>query len=479
MSSDIGIYGLTNQGVNLALNFASNGFLVTVGNKSSDKIKECIDLAEKADLEEKVRGIKDAAEFCKNLKTPRVVLLLAKPGSSIDRNLQKIAPSLEAGDIVIDGSCDSVVECDRRRAELEEKQVQYATMAIAGSDDDARKGPAFLVSGAKETFDAVEPMLSKVAAKMNDRACVGLVGSGSLAAFVKMLVDGLELGECELLAEQYDLQRQMHLNNPEMSETFSTWNEGEQASFLLATTATILAKKDTDVEGCKPSDNFLVDRIVDQAPAKRCAADVPGESVTATTSGSVLSSAMFARFASSSREERSKVNGTVKAPKFDWGRMDLQEVLRDLPEAYACERVVMYAQAFAMLAAAASKQQWEVKSGEVARVLSGGNVLRGKLLESIAEVFEKEPATENLLASEKFATLLKEKQCAWRRVMSLTVMAGVTAPTGMAALSYYDAMCTKRLPGAMVQCLRDCLLEEGFERVDKEKGELFSCRWNK
>ena len=213
---------------------------------------------------------------------------------------------------MIDGSCDSVVECDRRRAELEEKQVQYATMVIAGSDDDARKGPAFLVSGAKETFDAVEPMLSKVAAKVNDRACVGLVGSGSLAAFVKMLVDGLELGECELLAEQYDLQRQMHLNNPEMSETFSTWNEGEQASFLLATTATILAKKDTDVEGCKPSDNFLVDRIVDQAPAKRCAADVPGESVAATTSGSVLSSAMFARFASSSREERSKGGSAMR-----------------------------------------------------------------------------------------------------------------------------------------------------------------------
>lgn len=204
-----------------------------------------------------------------------------------------------------------MVECDRRRAELEEKQIQYATMAIAGSDDDARKGPAFLVSGAKETFDAVEPMLSKVAAKVNDRACVGLVGSGSSAAFVKMLVDGLELGECELLAEQYDLQRQMHLNNPEMSETFSTWNEGEQASFLLATTAIILAKKDTDVEGCKPSDNFLVDRIVDQAPAKRCAADVPGESVTATTSGSVLSSAMFARLRV--EQSRGAVEGWVAA----------------------------------------------------------------------------------------------------------------------------------------------------------------------
>ena len=207
---------------------------------------------------------------------------------------------------MIDGSCDSVTECDRRRTELEEKQIQYVTMAIAGSDDDARKGPAFLVSGAKETFDAIEPTLSKVAAKVNDRPCVGLVGSGSSAAFVKMLVDGLELGECELLAEQYDLQRQMRLNNTEMSETFSAWNQGEQASFLLATTATILAKKDCDVDGCKPSDNFLVDRIVDQAPAKRCSADVPGESVAANTSGSVLSSAMFARFASSSREERSK-----------------------------------------------------------------------------------------------------------------------------------------------------------------------------
>ena len=172
---------------------------------------------------------------------------------------------------------------------MEEKQIQYVTMAVAGSDDDARKGPAFLVSGAKETFDVIEPTLSKVAAKVNDRACVGL-----------------ELGECELLAEQYDLQRQMRLNNTEMSETFLAWNEGEQASFLLATTATILAKKDCDVEGCKPSDNFLVDRIVDQAPAKRCAADVPGESVAASASGSVLSSAMFARFASSSREERSK-----------------------------------------------------------------------------------------------------------------------------------------------------------------------------
>ncbi|KAM7452857.1 hypothetical protein BLSTO_06403, partial [Blastocystis sp. subtype 1] len=189
-------------------------------------------------------GIKDPEEFCKNLKTPRVVLFLARNGSSIDRNIQKVVPFMEAGDIVVDGSTDSVAEYARRAADMQEKGVQYITMGIAGSDTDARKGSAFLVSGPQEAYAAVEPLLTKVAAAVDDHPCVARVGEGSAASYAKMICDSIEIGECQLLAEAYDVMRHARLNNQEMAGTFAEWNKTEQESYLLDITSTILLKKD-------------------------------------------------------------------------------------------------------------------------------------------------------------------------------------------------------------------------------------------
>lgn len=207
---------------------------------------------------------------------------------------------------MIDGSNDSVSECERRSQEVEEKGIQYITMAITGSDVDARKGPAFLPSGPRDAYEAIKPILNKVAAEVDHHACVGYLGTGASAAFVHMICGSLEIGESELLAECYDLMRQMRLSNTEMGDLFADWNKGAQASFLLEITATIVRKKDADVDGCKPSDHFLVERIVDQAPLKKSGVETLGESAAAQASSSVLDSAVFARYMTCSREQRAK-----------------------------------------------------------------------------------------------------------------------------------------------------------------------------
>ena len=212
----------------------------------------------------------------------------------------------QAGDVIIDGGCDSISECDRRCKEVEEKGFQYMTMAILGTENDMHTGPAFVASGTKSVYDLVEPMLNKVAAEANHHACAGYIGKGSAAVFVKSLCDALEIGESQLLAETYDLMRQMRLSNNEMGDTYAEWNKRDQASYLLQITSTIVSKKDTDVEGGKPSDNFLVERIWDQAPQKKSGVEVMGESATIHSSGSVIDSAIFARYSTCSREQRVK-----------------------------------------------------------------------------------------------------------------------------------------------------------------------------
>ena len=207
---------------------------------------------------------------------------------------------------MIDGSCDSVAECTRRMTEVQEKGIHYMTMAIPGSDEDARKGPAFLLSGPKEAYDQVESVLSKVAAEKKDRACVGYLGEGPSAVYVKMVVDALEYGECQLLAEVYDLWRQARLSNTEMAEKFTEWNKTEEENFLLSITSAIVSKKDADVDGCKPSDYFLVDRIWDQAPKKKVNTSILSESILAGASIDMLANALFERYESSIKEDRAK-----------------------------------------------------------------------------------------------------------------------------------------------------------------------------
>ena len=256
-------------------------------------------------------------DFCKNLKTPRKIILLSRPGSSIDKNVQKLLPHLEvdsyyeqliiqSGDILIDGSCDAVEECTRRSTEVQEKGIQYVTMVITGTDEDARKGPSFLPSGPKIAYDEIEPILNKVAAEVENHACVGYLGEGVAAVYVKMIVDAIEMGECQLLAEVYDMWRQARLSNTEMADTFTEWNKTEESNYLLSISSTILAKKDCDVEGCKPSDYFLIDRIYDQPAKKKVNTPILTESMNGKASVDMMATALYERYEASMKEDRAK-----------------------------------------------------------------------------------------------------------------------------------------------------------------------------
>ncbi|CBK22995.2 uncharacterized protein [Blastocystis hominis] len=375
MSSDIGIYGLTSQGISFALNIASKGYNVTVGNKSSDKIKECIELAEKEDLEEKVRGIKDPEDFVKNLKTPRKVLFLARPGSNIDRNMQKVLPFLESGDVIIDGSCDNVDECLRRSAEAQEKGVELLSLAILGTDSDARQGPALLCSGSKSLYDAIEPLLNKVACEVDHRPCLAHVGTAAAAVAAKHAVAALETAELQLLAEMVDVMKQGKLNLTEIASILGDWDK-QDGSFLLQSLTAVLKKKDCDVEGCKPSDNSLVDRISDFPPNPKNTADLTALAADIQASMSIPAGAWEARNASSERETRVKLSRQISAPKFDWSKVDLQEISRDLHDAHDCARDILCAQVFGALVAIAKTREWELHLPELAGVLRGGCEIR-------------------------------------------------------------------------------------------------------
>ncbi|GAB9464101.1 hypothetical protein Gpo141_00001542 [Globisporangium polare] len=467
--SDVGLYGLAVMGQNFALNMASHGFRVSVCNRSPDKVDATVERA-KNEGNLPLVGHKDVGDFVRSLSTPRKVIILVVAGKPVDLTIAALAEHMESGDIIVDGGNEWFPNSVRRAEELKPKGIQFIGMGISGGEEGARTGPSLMPGGPKEAFDALEPILVKCAAQVDDGACttyLGPIGSGN---YVKMVHNGIEYGDMQLIAEAYDILKIAGgLTNAELAQVFDEWNKGDLESFLIEITAAIFAKKD-DLE----ADGYLLDKILDQTGMKGTGRWTVQEAAERSIAAPTITASLDARYLSARKSERvfaSKVlNGPSEIPA-----VDKQQLIDDVRQALYASKICSYAQGLNLIREAGVQMGWNVDLGECARIWKGGCIIRAAFLDRIKAAYSKDADLISLLVDPDFAQELNARQYSWRRVISLAVASGIPTPSFSASLNYFDTFRREKLPANLTQAQRDFFGGHTFERTDREG--RFHCEW--
>ncbi len=465
---DIGLIGLAVMGQNLVLNMNDHGFKVAVYNRTVSKVDDFINHEAKGT---DVVGAHSVEEFVGLLKSPRRVMMMVKAGDTVDQMIDAVAPHLEAGDIIIDGGNSHFPDSNRRVKELAEKGILFVGSGVSGGEEGARKGPSIMPGGRPEAWPHVKDIFQSIAAKVEDGTpCCDWVGEGGSGHYVKMVHNGIEYGDMQLICEAYQVLRDgLGATPEELHDIFQEWNKGELDSYLIEISAEIFAKKDEDGEP-------LVDKILDAAGQKgtgkwTCVSALDlGQPVT------LIGEAVFARCLSSlkdARVEASKVlNGPTKAVA-----TDRAEFIEDVRRALYCSKIVSYAQGYMLLREAAKEQGWHLNFGGIALMWRGGCIIRSRFLGKIKEAFDKNPDLHNLLLDDFFSGLLNEYSAGWRRGVIRAIEYGVPTPAFSTALSFFDGFRTARLPANLLQAQRDYFGAHTYERVDQPRGKFFHTNW--
>jgi len=466
--ADFGLVGLAVMGENLVLNIESRGFTVAVFNRTVDKVTHFVNGRAKG---KKIVGTGNIKELVASLKTPRKVMLMVKAGKPVDDFIELLIPHLEKGDIVIDGGNSHYPDTIRRTKYLESKGLLYIGTGVSGGEEGALNGPSIMPGGSPQAWPQVKPIFQAIAAKVEDGTpCCDWVGSDGAGHFVKMVHNGIEYGDMQLICEAYQIMSELlGMSAGEIHEVFEKWNKGDLNSYLIEITRDILAYKDTDG---KP----LVDKILDTAGQKGTG---KWTSVTSLDLGiplTLISEAVFARCLSAIKEERVAASKVLSGPtkKFTG---DKKAFLNDLEKALYASKIVSYAQGFTLLRAAADEFKWDLKYGAISLLWRGGCIIRSAFLGKIKEAFDKDPKLSNLLLDPFFKEKIESSQEAWRRVISTAVLNGVWTPAFSTALNYFDGYRNSRLPANLLQAQRDYFGAHQYERVDKARGEFFHTNW--
>lgn len=467
--ADIGLYGLAVMGQNFALNMASHGFSVSVANRSPEKVDTTVERAvQEGNLP--LKGYKDIQSFVQSLSKPRKVIILVMAGKPVDDTIALLAADMEAGDIIIDGGNEWFPNSIRRAKELESKEIMFVGMGISGGEEGARNGPSLMPGGPREAFDAIEPILKKCAAQVNDGPCttyLGAIGSGN---YVKMVHNGIEYGDMQLIAEAYDiLQIAGGLSNDELAEVFTKWNSGELESFLIEITASIFTKKD-DLGG----DDYVIDKILDKTGMKGTGRWTIQEAAERSVPATTMAAALDTRYHSARKDERVAASKVLSGPS-EIPQIDRQQLIEDVRQALYASKICSYAQGLNMIRAAAVEHKWDIDLGECARIWKGGCIIRAAFLDRIKDAYVKNENLANLLVDPDFAKELNSRQPSWRRVASLGVACGIPCPSISGSLSYFDTYRRARLPANLTQAQRDFFGGHTYERVDREG--TFHCEW--
>jgi len=466
--ADIGLIGLAVMGENLVLNMESKGFTVAVYNRTLEKVDAFVKGRAKG---KKIIGTKSVKELADSLKSPRKIMLMVKAGKPVDDFIEQILPHLGKGDIIIDGGNSHFPDTIRRTNYLEEKGLLYIGTGVSGGEEGALKGPSIMPGGSSAAWEHVKPIFQSIAAKVEDGTpCCDWVGENGAGHFVKMVHNGIEYGDMQLICEAYQLMRDyLGMNAGEMHEVFKRWNTGSLDSYLIEITRDILAFKDDDG---RP----LVDKILDTAGQKGTG---KWTSVTSLDLGiplTLISEAVFARCLSALKEERVEASKSLRGPKPDFkGNRD--EFLKDLEKALYASKIISYAQGFTMLRSAASEFQWNLNYGAIALMWRGGCIIRSVFLGKIKEAFDRNADLMNLLLDRFFRETIESSQESWRRVVASAVTNGIWIPAFATALSYYDGYRNGRLPANLLQAQRDYFGAHQYERTDKPRGEFFHTNW--
>ncbi len=465
---DIGLIGLAVMGENLVLNMESKGFSVAVYNRTVEKVDNFINGRGKG---KNFKGCHSIEELCANLKRPRKVMMLVKAGKPVDDFIEQLIPHLEKGDIIIDGGNSHFPDTIRRAEHCESKGLLYIGTGVSGGEEGALKGPSIMPGGSPEAWEHVKPIFQGIAAKTDDGTpCCDWVGEGGAGHFVKMVHNGIEYGDMQMICETYQLMKQgLGMSNEEMHQVFAEWNQGHLDSYLIEITRDILGYKDED-------GNEVVDLILDRAGQKGTG---KWTVVAALDSGqplTLIGEAVFARCLSAIKDERVEASKQLEG-QVDSFSGDKKAFVDDLRNALYASKIVSYAQGYQLMRAAAEEYGWNLNYGGIALMWRGGCIIRSVFLGKIKEAFDDNPELVNLLLDPFFKDAVSKAQASWRRVVSTAVNMGIPAPAIGSALAYFDGYRCERLPANLLQAQRDYFGAHTYERVDKPRGEFFHTNW--
>ena len=466
--ADIGLIGLAVMGQNIVLNMNDHGYVVAVYNRTPKKTDDFMATSAKGTNIVPTRTI---TEFVASLKRPRRIMLLVKAGAPVDAFIDQLIPHLEKGDIIIDGGNSHFPDTQRRSKYVQEKGFLYVGSGVSGGEEGARHGPSLMPGGNDEAWPHIKDIFQSISAKSNGEPCCDWVGGDASGHYVKMVHNGIEYGDMQLICEAYALMKDVLKMTPdECADVFSEWNKGELDSYLIEITANILRYKDTD--GAP-----LVDKIMDRAMQKGTGKWTVLSSLDVGVPVTLISEAVFARTLSSMKEERVTASKSLRGPDIPSFSGNRADALEDIKNALYASKIVSYAQGYMLLRAAATEYDWQLNYAGIALMWRGGCIIRSRFLGNIRDAFNKNRELQNLLLDDFFLGEVSKAQNGWRKTIGMAATYGVAIPTFMTALAFFDGYRGARLPANLLQGQRDYFGAHTYERIDKPKGEFFHTDW--
>ncbi|PYK05414.1 MAG: phosphogluconate dehydrogenase (NADP(+)-dependent, decarboxylating) [Verrucomicrobia bacterium] len=464
---DIGIIGLAVMGENLALNMESKGFSVAVFNRTTEVTEKFASGRAKA---KNIQSTRTMEEFVAALKKPRKAMIMVKAGAPVDAVISQLAPLVEKGDVIIDGGNSLFTDTQRRGKELGDGGIHFVGCGVSGGEEGALKGPSLMPGGSRESWEIIAPIFRKIAAQVDGEPCCRYMGPDGAGHYVKMVHNGIEYGDIQLICEAYAILKDIaEMDAAQLAETFAEWNKGELDSYLIEITSQIFRK--IDPETGEP----LVDRILDKAGQKGTGIWTLQFAIKQSVVISTINAAVEARVISSRKEERvaaSKILPQPRARKLRGNRARLVNAVRD---ALYASKIVSYAQGMELLRAASSEYKWNLNLSDIATIWRGGCIIRAKFLNRIVEAYRRDPALHNLLLDRYFTRILRKTQRNWRVAVSTAIKHGVAVPAFSASLAYFDSYRQARLPANLLQAQRDFFGAHTYERIDKPG--VFHTEW--
>lgn len=454
-----GVIGLAVMGKNLAMNIESRGYSVAVYNRSREKTDEMMT---------EVEGRKFVAtytieEFVNSLEKPRKIMLMVKAGAPTDATIEQLKPHLEKGDILIDGGNTFFIDTQRRNKELSELGIHFIGTGVSGGEEGALKGPSIMPGGQKEAYELVAPIFKDISAKVNGEPCTTYIGPDGAGHYVKMVHNGIEYGDMQLISESYFLLKHvLGLSAEELHDVFAEWNKGELDSYLIEITADIFRKKDEETG--KP----MVDVILDTAGQKGTGKWTSQSALDLGVPLPIITESVFARFISAMKQERVEASKVLNGPEAKPFSGDREAFIESVRKALYMSKICSYAQGFAQMRAASEEYNWDLQYGDIAMIFRGGCIIRAQFLQKIKDAYDRDAGLKNLLLDTYFKEIVESYQYALRDIIGVAVQNGIPVPCFSAALSYYDSYRTETLPANLLQAQRDYFGAHTYQRVDKE-----------
>ena len=477
--NDFGLIGLAVMGQNLVLNVASRGFNVSVYNRTAETMKEFLGGPAK---DTSIEGFEELKDFVSSLSRPRKIMLLVKSTAAndindrdaVDKVIEQLVPLLEEGDLVIDGGNSYYIHSERRSKELLSQGLLFIGTGVSGGEEGALKGPAIMPGGPSESWEIIRPIFESIAAKVGDEPCVTLLGPGGAGHYVKMVHNGIEYGDMQLICEAYNIFKYVGFSPEELAEVFTDWNDGDLESYLIQITSKIFEQKDHE------SDQAIVDMILDRAGQKGTGRWTVMSAAENGVVISTINAAVEARILSSMKDQRVGASSQLSGPDLEALKDNLpskEELVKKVKDALHASKIISYAQGLDLLKKVGENHSWNLNLGEIAKIWRGGCIIRAKFLNRITEAYDRNPNLENLMLDGYFNDILEKSQSNWREIVVMAINLGIPAPAFSASLGYYDSYRSERLPANLLQAQRDFFGAHTYERVDKPRDEYFHTDW--